>query len=99
MTDCYRSPDEFAYASIGWTTAIVDQVIPILDFCRRNEIDLQSADNDFASIGEGVRQKIVNLLGMPTPIFHVAHFSMNETKIRHFPAAHSLSDTRRDNAL
>lgn len=100
MADCYGSADEFAYANIGWASTIVDQLVPIMDFCRRNEIELRSADDDFAALPEQQRRDIAGLLQTPSPFFFIAHFSMNETKARNFPADPSLlGDASCGNAL
>jgi hypothetical protein len=88
MTDFYENQDTTAHATIGWTFTIVDQVIPILDFCWRNAIELHSFDGEVRhQIGDGHRSAALRAVGLPTEtLFHMGHFSMTETHSRYFPA-------------
>jgi hypothetical protein len=47
----WRGMDEWylqqtAYLRLGWAMGLVDQIVPITDFCSRNEIALRSADHE-----------------------------------------------------
>jgi len=84
MGDYYKSDGQTHYGNIGWATSIVDQVIPIVDFCWRNDLELHSADYELNEW-----RKTAFLAGMSEPyraLAHLAYFSMNETSARRFPA-------------
>jgi len=83
MSDWFRNQDRTQYVNLGWASAIVDQVIPIIDFCWRNDLELHSADYDLAGW-----RKTAFLDAMEEPyrqLVHLAYFSMNETSARRFP--------------
>jgi len=70
-----------SYLNLGWLSTIVDQAIPILDFCWRNEIELHSADLELS--------KLDNLPSFIVPPVHWAYFTLNESSLNvfHFPAS------------
>jgi hypothetical protein len=82
MTAYYENPGEFAYAHLGWFCAIVDQIIPILDFCSRNKMELRSVDFEFR---QRPNAALSALLPSMAQHFDMAYFSMNETDKRFFP--------------
>lgn len=92
QTEFYRQPDAFAYVNVGWAIANVDQVIPISDFCARNGMELGSADQTFAQLSVEDQQAVTAVVGLSErPYFHMAYFSMNQTRLRHFPSmAHDI---------
>jgi hypothetical protein len=74
------------YVNLGWCASRVDQVIPLLDFCFRNGIDLHSADYDFVKASEQAPEKLAEIktaLGADADYlkqrFQYAYFSLNET--------------------
>ncbi|MBK5292802.1 MAG: hypothetical protein JJE04_14150 [Acidobacteriia bacterium] len=91
MTDYYDQPDEFARLYIEWADTIVDQVLPIFDFCIRNKISLHSADYEYR---EGLANDPVDseeVFRMLPCIatdskFHYGWFTLNESSgPRRFP--------------
>lgn len=59
--------------NLGWARSYMDQLIPILDFCWRNDLELHSADFELKNAG---------LLETPG---EWVYFTMNETALRNFP--------------
>ena len=88
-------PGKTAYTILGWTVSVVDQVIPILDFCARNEMEFRSFDTDIhvhkdpAAVATLTRA--MDLTAMDA--LHMGYFSMNETKHRRFPGGRATSHT------
>jgi predicted O-methyltransferase YrrM len=80
---------KFAYVNLGHTTAIVEQVIPILDFCWRNGISLHSIDSELhLEPGNEKRRELLYQFGLPnSTLLDIAYFTLNETTARHFPPA------------
>jgi len=77
-----------AYANIGWVTSRVEQVIPILDFCWRNDIELQSFDYELrlrAPRGE-CEEWFAALGASPNATLDMTYFQLGDSP-RHFPAA------------
>jgi hypothetical protein len=86
MADFYEKPDTFTYVCLGAAVGVVDQVIPILDFCGRNEIELRSFDWEYDHLRPTEQRAFEKMFqGTRNQLFHMAAFSMNETKSRHFP--------------
>ena len=84
MDDWYRHPETTNCVNIGWCNALVDQVLPILDFCYRNEIEFRSAD--FAIHGSSRWPQTADELGLPRQaLFQMAYFSLETTISREFP--------------
>lgn len=77
-----------AYSNIGWVTSRVEQVIPILDFCWRNDTELRSLDFELHHL-VATEQRIAWLekLGMPSDsTFAMAYFRLGAAP-RQFPAS------------
>ncbi|MBI4534464.1 MAG: hypothetical protein HY711_11015 [Candidatus Melainabacteria bacterium] len=93
MDEYYRRGTNFY--NISWLTGVVDQAIPVLDFCFRNDITLHSADKDVQEqIDPVTRAKLAEQL--PPEIFpqlyHWAYFTLNEaTGPYHFPPSVQLA--------
>lgn len=89
-------PGSTAMTVLGWTATNVDQIIPILDFCARNQIEFGSFDADIHL----ARSKAeVDALGnqleiSPLPPVHMGYFTMGASAQRRFPAARD-PETRR----
>jgi hypothetical protein len=67
MDDWYAKNGTRAYVNIGWALTVVDQVIPIIDFCGRNQMEFRSVDEDILINGNPeVRAKIIRSLRLPT---------------------------------
>ncbi len=83
MDSCNNSKGKMARLKIFWLDTIVDQFIPILDFCNRNHIELHSADwevkTDLLENNEAY-EEFVEVI--PADCFqtmnHWAYFSLNE---------------------
>jgi hypothetical protein len=87
MDDWYAQNGARACVNIGWTLTVVDQVIPIIDFCSRNQIEFRSVDEDILINGDqGVLAEITRDLQLPNRDFAMGYFTMNETLSRYFPA-------------
>lgn len=67
------------YVNLGWVIAVVDQVIPILDFCWRNKIELHSADLELSKLKD-----VPPFITLPV---QWAYFTLNESPLDkfHFP--------------
>lgn len=78
---------DVAFTNIGWIMTRVEQVIPILDFCWRNDLRLHSLDEELhLQADTAIRDDILSRLGLPSnTALHMAYFSMNETDSRLFP--------------
>jgi predicted O-methyltransferase YrrM len=80
-------PGKTAYTVLGWTVSNVDQVIPIIDFCIRNEMEFHSFDTDIHintdPAGVSTLARAMELTAMDA--LHMGYFSMNETRNRRFP--------------
>lgn len=83
MSAFYETPDEFANFNLGWLNGNVDQLIPILDFCSRNGIELRSLDHEFSGLPDGRQKELQWMLDREMPDFHMVYFSASGT--RHFP--------------
>src|SRR5262249_27067994 len=59
MEDWYAAPEKRARVNIGWTHTVVDQVIPIVDFCHRNSIEFHSVDFDMHLAGDPAKRVAV----------------------------------------
>ena len=85
MDDWYRNSARTNYLNIGWCNTLVDQILPILDFCYRNQIELGSADYDIH--GLDAWESIATDLGVSaSSLFQMAYFCLEGTKAREFPA-------------
>ena len=88
MDDYSRNPATTAYAIVDWAMAIVDQAIPIFDFCWRNDIKLSSVDHEFRTElvdirrDEGARRLDLH----PESRFSIGYFTLNGAAARNFPA-------------
>lgn len=86
-----RGEDTTAYFTVSWVQSLVEQVIPILDFCWRNDVELKSVDFDtFLSTSEDERKRMHQALlfaqrAARYPSFNMGYFSMNGTTMRNFP--------------
>jgi hypothetical protein len=92
MDHWYQAKEHPAYLNLGWAATIVDQIIPILDFCFRNGIELQSADFAFAEACR-LHPELKASLDRPLlehlqkKLFHFAYLSLNDSPSPyHFPA-------------
>jgi hypothetical protein len=88
MEDWYAAPEKRARVNIGWTHTIVDQIIPILDFCHRNGIEFHSVDHGVHLTGDAATKiAVAERLGFPAyETYVMGYFSLNETPSRNFPA-------------
>jgi hypothetical protein len=84
MDDWYRHPDTTNCVNIGWCNALVDQILPILDFCYRNEIELQSVDYEIHR-SEAWNRVARDLDVSPASLFQMACFSLEGSSAREFP--------------
>ena len=86
MDGYYASPDLSALVNIGWLSGIVDQMMPILDFCYRNDMELRSCDFEFRRMLDAGRQEeVIAALPELANVIYMAHFTMNDTVSRRFP--------------
>lgn len=88
MDDWYAHGGSRAYVNIGWTLSNVDQVIPIIDFCSRNQVEFRSVDEDILiNSNPDVVAEIARHLRLPPHRdFSMGYFTMNKTLTRYFPA-------------
>jgi hypothetical protein len=82
-------PGATAMTVLGWTATNVDQIIPILDFCARNQIEFGSFDTDIhLTRSKAEIDALGNQLGiLPLPAVHMGYFTMEAAGMRRFPAA------------
>jgi hypothetical protein len=79
-----KAPQTTARLNILWLNTVVDQFIPILDFCWRNRIELHSADWEVKEdlVDCHVKLDAVRAV-LPddafSPVTHWAYFTMNES--------------------
>ena len=87
MDDFYKNPDATVAGIVGWAFTIVDQVIPIFDFCWRNDMEFRSFDQELhAKLANETRNNVMVRLGLPEySTIHMGYFTMNETNQRFFP--------------
>ncbi len=84
MDDYYSNHDSRNYTNLFWLCTIVDQVLPILDFCFRNDIELHSADYEMHEVKTQNPQLINDLTQVLSCEFfsevtHWAYFTLNES--------------------
>lgn len=79
---------EAAYINLGWVTSRVEQVLPILDFCWRNQIELQSLDHEMRVLTPQAEcERWLSRLGAPTnATLDMAYFRLGDAP-RQFPAS------------
>jgi hypothetical protein len=93
MRDFESNPESRARANLFWINTIVDQFIPILDFCWRNNIELHSADYELYEIKKSYPEIIESIRrAFPGDYFseanHWAYFTLNEAEPPYnFPTA------------
>jgi hypothetical protein len=80
-------PGQTAYVVLGWAVSAVDQIIPITDFCARNDMEFHSFDTDIHFEGTAEhRAELAQMLQLKAlTAVHMGYFSMRETKSRNFP--------------
>lgn len=76
--------------NIGWLCGIVDQMLPLTDFCYRNDVEIRSFD--YAIQWELAATTRDRLLAIPKashqpPLIHMAYFSMEGSQSWHFPVS------------
>ncbi|CAA6606270.1 hypothetical protein MTBLM1_80186 [Rhodospirillaceae bacterium LM-1] len=84
MDSYYADSDRTSRTNLFWLNTVVDQFVPILDFCWRNRIDLRSADwemkGDMAdnplALAEIERETPSDCFSVMN---HWAYFSLNES--------------------
>lgn len=91
-TEFEARPDTFAYVHLGWASSAADQLIPILDFCHRNALELHSIDHEFAQ--SAPQQQQIFRETVSAELFHMAYFTMMETHHRNFPRVPELRPDR-----
>jgi hypothetical protein len=85
MDSYYADSEGTGRANIFWLNTVVDQFVPILDFCWRNRIDLHSADWEMKEdLIDQPRLLEETATAMPSDCFstmnHWAYFTLNESK-------------------
>ena len=76
--------------NIGWLCGIVDQMLPLADFCYRNEIEIQSFDylirHELISAARD-RFFAIPISSHQSPLIHMAYMSMEGSRKWHFPVS------------
>ena len=76
--------------NIGWISTVVDQILPLTDFCFRNDIEIFSFDYQIRhELTEATRDRFFTVL-VPShqpPLISMACLSMEATRLRHYPAS------------
>lgn len=86
MEDFDANANDTNYINFGWSQSIIDQIIPILDFCIRNNMQLISCDHEFRiDIGSQSAQETIQTLPELSELISMAYFTMNGTSARRFP--------------
>jgi hypothetical protein len=74
--------------NIGWLSAIVDQILPLTDFCYRNHIEIRSFDYAIQhELAQGARDRLLANAtpSHQVPLISMAYFSMEESSTWCFP--------------
>jgi hypothetical protein len=88
MEDYYANPERTAFVVLGWTVTVVDQIIPILDFCARNGMTFRSADQSIHGDNSDRRSELRSALALEAdPTYNIGYFTMNDTASRNFPSS------------
>lgn len=88
--DYFYNQRDTAEINIGWLCSKVDQVLPLTDFCFRNNIEIRSIDY---SIQHELTDKTRDwFLAIPVPsrqppLISIAYMSMEGTRSWHFPTS------------
>jgi hypothetical protein len=82
------SDETTSFGIVNWACTIVDQSIPIFDFCWRNDTEFRSVDHDFfAVIGDQHRETVAQRFDLdPAKRFSIGYFTLDGTKTRNFPS-------------
>ena len=83
----YYRAEPTNYVNVGHFQTIVDQVIPIMDFCFRNSVDLQSCDYAVSLLATSLKDRFTRILqreGALTDI-QMAYFSLQGQEWATFP--------------
>ncbi|MCE5249348.1 hypothetical protein LLG96_03925 [bacterium] len=109
MNDFDINSDKRERLNLFWINTVVDQAIPLVDFCWRNSIELHSADFELYEIKRDHPEIIREIQSfIPGHVFseinHWVYFSLNESNgDYHFPALlkkrFSLLNSIRNNYL
>lgn len=89
MEDFEANSDKRARVNLFWVNTIVDQVIPILDFCWRNNIEFHSADYEMYEIKKSYPE-IIERIRQEIPVEHFsevnhwAYFTLNEAEAPYY---------------
>ena len=79
---------ETAEINIGWLYTVVDQILPLTDFCFRNGIEIQSFDYSIRNeLAAAIRDRFFAIV-VPShqpPLISMACWSMAGTRLRYFP--------------
>jgi hypothetical protein len=84
-----------AYMHLGWAYSLVDQLIPIIDFCNRNNLTLRSADNEIVPYRNTSEwRELCSLVqALDAVLYHgPVWFSLEGTGPWHFPATRAKAD-------
>jgi predicted O-methyltransferase YrrM len=87
-TDAFYAPNSnMAYIVTGWAISFAEQVVSIFDFCQRNDIEFHSIDVLMGIREQGLFEELGRALNVvPMQKFRMGYFSMEETRVRRFPA-------------
>lgn len=76
--------------NIGWLCGVVDQMLPLADFCYRNEIEIQSFDYLIRhELISAARDRFLAIPVSPhqSPLIHMVYMSMEGSRKWHFPVS------------
>jgi hypothetical protein len=87
--DYFYNKRDTTEINIGWISTVVDQILPLTDFCFRNDIEIFSFDHEIRhELTEATRDRFFTIL-VPShqpPLISMACLSMEGTRLRHYPA-------------
>jgi hypothetical protein len=88
--DYFYKKRETAEINIGWLCTVVDQILPLTDFCFRNEIEIQSFDYSIRNeLAAAIRDRFFAIVvpSHQSPLISMACWSMAGTRLRYFPVS------------
>ncbi len=88
--DYFYNKRDTSAINIGWLCGIVDQMLPLTDFCYRNDIEIQSFDYSIQrELAATTRDRFLAIpkASHQPPLIHMAYMSMEGNQSWHFPVS------------
>lgn len=88
--DYFYNKRDTSAINIGWLCGIVDQMLPLTDFCYRNDIEIQSFDYSIQrELAAATRDRFLAIpkASHQPPLIQMAYMSMEQNQSCHFPVS------------